>query len=104
MTTIDNQQRVSILSEIMAPLGFRLSKLHPSHRRGTKFTDLIIYRDDKSGDWVNFSFPNEKEAEQGIKITVQARFNNEINSPLWNSLDEAEEMVETWIQKCRSTN
>lgn len=64
--------------------------------QGTQFTDLIIYSDDKSGDWVGISCPNEG--------TIQAKFKNRLDSPVWNSLGEFEEKVETWIKKCRSTN
>ncbi len=103
MTSITEQQ-ISTTNEIVAYSGFEHEKHHVSRREGFQFIDLIMYRDYKSGDWLHVCFSIKKKAEEGRKINIRARFNKRLDSPDWNSLEEFEERVGAWIQKCRSTN
>ncbi len=97
---IDNE-RVWMIDMIMDSLGFNHHKIHRSSMVPGQFTDLIIYLNDESGDSVAVSFPNEALWDRGLEITTQAKFNNKIKSPEWQSVHEFEREIASWIQECR---
>jgi len=97
---MDNE-RVWMVDRIMDSLGFTQHKIHRSSRGPGQFTDLIIYLDDESGDSVSVSFPYESQNDRGLEITTQAKFNNKIKSPEWQSLHELQDQIASWIEVCR---
>jgi hypothetical protein len=96
-----DDERVWMIDRIMDSLGFTRHKIHRSSAVPGQFTDLIIYLSDKSKDWVNVSFPNEEQYDRGLQITTQAKFNNKIESPEWQSLYGFGDQIAAWIEKCR---
>ncbi len=96
-----DSERIRFVDQVMYHHGFRQYLPHESHMGPHKFTDSIIYLDDESGDSVSVSFPDEDQADRGLEITTQAKFNNKINSPEWKSLYGFEEEIGSWIEECR---
>lgn len=95
-----DRKRVRFVDHIMSNLGFMQHLPHESRQGPYKFTDLILYRD-KSGDSVSVLFPYEDQVEQGLEMTTQAKFNNKIKSPEWESLYQFNEEMGSWINECR---
>ena len=95
-----DRERIRFVDDVMFDLGFRRYKTHESHRGAYKFTDLLIYLDDDSGDSIAVGFPNQDEAPKGFEITIQAEFNNKSKSPDWHHLDEFQDQIASWIEEC----
>jgi hypothetical protein len=96
-----DNERVWIIDRVMDSLGFNQQKVHRSSMVPGQFTDLIIYLDEESGDSVAIYFPNEDQYDRGLEITTEAKFNNKINSPEWQSLHELQNQIVPWIEECR---
>ena len=96
---MDNE-RVWMVDQMMESLGFTKHKVHRSSLVPGQFTDRIIYLNDESGDSVSVFFPNEDQSDRGLHIATQAKFNNKIKSPEWQSVYEFEEEIGSWIEEC----
>lgn len=96
-----DRERVRLIDRTMSSLGFRQHLPHESHRGPYKFTDLILYLNDQSGDSVSVFFPHEDQVHRGLEMGIQAKFNNKIESQEWESLYQFEEEIGPWLNECR---
>jgi len=81
-------ERTWRVDQILTSLGFERHKVHRSSRTRVRFTDRIMYRDLDTNETLFVSFPNEKEADQGTRITVRVQHRGQFVE--WRSLNDFE--------------
>lgn len=100
-----NEERIRFVDHVMSQLGFirpRHPRPHQSARGPYAFIDALLYVDHQAtGDIVAIHFPAPEQANEGLEVTMRAKFNNRVPSPEWRSLRAFEEDVGDWIRRCR---